>query len=143
MDVQEQLFKYVKQLTTEGKNEEEIIRTVAKWKSATQVMISQAMDINLRRVKYLFKKYGIRRYNQYHTTKRCTHCGEDVHVSCFEVEVHQGKVRQKRVCYSCQREYYRQHYMKRVIARKWTNEQIKKEIFIMEYQLATLKELLD
>ncbi|MGK5507550.1 hypothetical protein [Brevibacillus formosus] len=142
MDVQEQLTRYVKQLTNEEKSEYEIIRMVSNWKSATQEMIAQAMGINIRRVKYLFKKYQIRRYNQYHTTKRCTYCGEDVHLSCFDIVLENGKVRQKRVCYTCEREYYRQQYMERVMALKWDHERIKREIFVMESQISALRELL-
>lgn len=118
MDVQGQLNQYVNQLTNAGKSEEEIIRTISSWEMASQVMIAQAMGINTRRVKYLFKKYQIRRYNQYRTTKRCTHCKEAVHLSCFDISSENGKVRHKRVCYSCQREYYRHQYSKRVLASK-------------------------
>ncbi|AFQ19556.1 hypothetical protein P9133_29665 [Bacillus thuringiensis] len=132
--------RYVVRLEEQGKTELEILKAIYKW--GTQAVIAEVLNINIRRLKYLSKKYGLKKNDSSRITRRCTHCGEEQSLSNFDVVYEKGKLRNKRVCYACQRDYYRTKYMHRVIVENWEKEQIKREINIKEYELEVLKELL-
>ncbi|HHT7068168.1 hypothetical protein [Bacillus thuringiensis] len=134
------LTRYVIRSKEEGKSEEEILKSMYKW--GTQADIAKALNISIRRVKYLSNKYGLTKNESYKSTKICPVCGLETHISCFDVFWVNGKLKNKHVCYSCEREYHRSRYMHRVITEKWEQEQIKKEIFILKYKLEVLESLL-
>ncbi|TPG91453.1 hypothetical protein EEL32_02525 [Brevibacillus laterosporus] len=136
-----QLKRYVEQLSIEGKTEPEVITVLAKL--TTQNNIAQILDVNVRRVKYLYKKYNIRKYNLYRKTRRCTHCKEEVHISCFEPVLEGNREGYKRVCYYCQKDYYRMIYRKRIVNKQWEQEHIKREIFTKMYEIEVLESLLN
>ncbi|HDR7709666.1 TPA: hypothetical protein QCX89_001590 [Bacillus cereus] len=143
MDVQKEiqsLKKYVNKLKKQEKTESEILQAIYKW--GTQAIIAEVLNINVRRLKYLSKKYGLRKNDSSRITQRCTHCGEEQSLSNFDIVYENGKPRNKRVCYICQKDYYRTKYMHRIIAKKWEEELIKREIHIKEYELEILKSLL-
>ncbi|HDW3058353.1 TPA: hypothetical protein RMI67_006300 [Bacillus cereus] len=143
MDVQEDIQsikRYVVQLKDQGKTESEILEVIYKW--GTQAVIAEVLNIDIRRLKYLSKKYGLRKNDSARITRRCTHCGEEQSISNFDIIYENGKPRNKRVCYVCQRDYYRTKYIHRVIVENWKKEQIKREIYMKEYELEILKELL-
>ncbi|MDF9627206.1 hypothetical protein P5775_31710 [Bacillus cereus] len=143
MDVQEDIQsikRYVVRLKEQGKTEFEILEAIYKW--GTQAIVAEVLNISIRRLKYLSKKYGLRKNESSRITRRCTHCGEEQSLSNFDIVYENGKPRNKRVCYVCQRDYYRIKYMHRVIAKNWEQEQVKREIHIKEYELEVLKGLL-
>ncbi|MFF0828729.1 hypothetical protein ACFYU8_18005 [Brevibacillus sp. NPDC003359] len=109
----EQLKKYKDDLQQIGISQSEILEKLAR--VATQQNIADLFNVNVRRVKYLFKKYGIKKYNRYQTTRRCTHCKENLHVSWFPKRLNGDKVLVSSVCDSCQKDYYRTLYMRRVL----------------------------
>ncbi|MGR5914511.1 hypothetical protein ACT7DA_20500 [Bacillus pacificus] len=51
--------RYVVRLEEQGKTELEILKAIYKW--GTQAVIAEVLNINIRRLKYLSKKYGLKK----------------------------------------------------------------------------------
>lgn len=135
------LIKNVINLKKEGKSEEEILKSIYKW--GTQADIAKALNINIRRVKYLSHKYGLKKNDKYRVVKRCINCGEQTHISNFDTVFVDGIPKTNLLCcWSCKREYNKQKYMNKVIEEHWEQERIKREIGTKEYEIEGLKALL-
>lgn len=110
MDVQEDIQsikRYVVRLNEQGKQSRRYSLDI----------IAEVLNINIRRLKYLSKKYGLIKNDSPRITRRCIHCGEEQSLSNFDIVYENGKPRNKRVCYLFQRDNYRTKYMHRIIVR--------------------------
>jgi hypothetical protein len=120
--------KYIHHLKNDGKTEKEIIKLLSIM--YTQKEITHLLNINVRRVKYLYKKYEIKKNDKYRMTRQCINCGEQVHISNFNLVFENGIPRTSRLCcWYCKREY-------------WEQEEIKRQISTKEYEIEVLKSLL-
>lgn len=131
-------------LSDENKTEAEILEALSK--ITTQQMIADVMGIKLRRVKYLFQKYGIRKYETYDawTNRVCLNCGELDHVSNYRWEKDGDRERISRFCSGkCKNEYYRLRYMKHILEQQWEQKDIIHEIFIREAEINALMDQLN
>lgn len=65
----------------EGKSEEDILKNIYKW--GTQADVAKALNINIRRVKYLSHKYGLKKNDKYCVVK-CKCQPKHVHFRLFK-----------------------------------------------------------
>lgn len=135
------LRKNVIKFQEEGKSEEEILRTIYTW--GTQADIAAVLSISVRRVKYLSKKYDLKKNDKYRVVKRCMNCGEQTHISNFDTVFVDGIPKTNLLCcWSCKREYNKQKYMNKIIEEHWEQERIKREIGTKEDEIEGLRALL-
>lgn len=123
-------------------SEEETLRLLAPM--TTQRNISEFLGIKIRRVKYLFKKYGIRKNHSYGNweTVYCLGCKEFKPLHSEWGLDSNGRL--SRFCNDeCRNLYYRNRYMNRILNRKWHQRDIIQEIFDHEAEIINLKKQLD
>ncbi|WP_235712023.1 hypothetical protein [Bacillus mycoides] len=98
------LTRYVMISKKEGKSEEDILKSIYKW--GTQADIAKALNINIRRVKYLSHKCGLKKNDKYRVVKHCINCGVQTHISNFDTVFVDGIPKTNLLCcWSCKREY--------------------------------------
>lgn len=100
------------------KSEEDILKSI--YRLGTQADTAKALNIKIRRVKYLSHKYGLKKNDKYRVVKPCINCGVQTHISNFDTVFVVGIPKTNLLCcWSCKRKYNKQKYMNKVIEEQW------------------------
>ncbi|MDX8367810.1 hypothetical protein [Cytobacillus sp. IB215665] len=134
----EKAKEYVFVMEAQGFSNKEVIKNLSDM--YTQKQIAQILDVNVRRVKYLYQKFGIRKNTR--VTKKCHGCGEELHISFFNTITENGQERFSPFCsYHCANEYNRNRYFVRKY-KAIDKEAAEREIRIYEQYIEAYKDLL-